>query len=149
MLDAELVAFGVRHHDPTPGVGAATIVDDAGAQFEEAGDLVFLARSVRQQVQVHPILDRLLLGDGDEHQPRQASIARAHHPVIVSRLLHQLLRMSGHRLPEPSDGAGIPAVDVTLRTRELMTSQPAKGWMAVTTVWDARALAHTEGHEHG
>ena len=31
MLDAELVAFGIRHHDPAPWVGTATVVDDAGA----------------------------------------------------------------------------------------------------------------------
>ena len=62
MLDAELVAFGISHHDPAPGVGAATVVDDAGAEVEEAGDLFFLARIIRQQDQVHPVLCRLFSG---------------------------------------------------------------------------------------
>ena len=51
MLNTELVAFRIRHHDPAPGVGTATVVDDAGAEVEEAGELFLLTRVVRQQVQ--------------------------------------------------------------------------------------------------
>ena len=90
MLDAELVAFGIRHHDPSPGVGAPTIVHDAGAQVEEAGDLVSWLESFGNRSR-YPILDRLLLGHGDEHQPRQAPTGRAHHPMVVARTSHQLL----------------------------------------------------------
>ena len=49
LLNAELVAFGVRHHDPAPRTGIATVVDNHGAEAEEAGDLSFLARRVLRQ----------------------------------------------------------------------------------------------------
>jgi hypothetical protein len=68
-----------------PGLERRRVVDDGRAEVEEAGDLFFLARVVRQQVQMHSALDRLSLGHGDEEQPRQAPIGRLTTPVVVAR----------------------------------------------------------------
>jgi hypothetical protein len=61
-LDAELVPFRIRHDNPASGFRTAAVVHNACAEVEQPDHLSCLVRIDRQQVQVHPVLDRLLSG---------------------------------------------------------------------------------------
>jgi hypothetical protein len=59
------------------GLGTEAVVDDPRTHAEETGHLILLVQIDRHEVQVHPVLDRFLLGHRDEDQPWPASIGGA------------------------------------------------------------------------
>src|SRR5450631_3831589 len=67
-LDAELIALGIGHDNPAGPVGPAQVVDKARADAEQSRDLFVTAAGGGHEVKVHPVLDYLAVGDGDEQQ---------------------------------------------------------------------------------
>src|SRR5215471_6045881 len=66
--DAELVALRIGERDPATAIGPAVISEVRSSQREDPLHLLFAGAIGRAQVKVHPVLDLLTVGDGDEQQ---------------------------------------------------------------------------------
>ncbi len=67
-FDAELVALRVGQCHPAGAVGFAVVAEERGAERDRPLHLLVPAHVGRLQVQVHAVLDRLVLRDGNEQQ---------------------------------------------------------------------------------
>ncbi|OLT27088.1 hypothetical protein BJF83_19440 [Nocardiopsis sp. CNR-923] len=71
--DAEFVAFGVGEDGPAGAVGCASVVDEGGAEVDEAlGLLVAGALWCGAQVEVEPVL--VVLGSGTRRKSRGGAL---------------------------------------------------------------------------
>jgi len=81
---------------------------DRGSQRHDALDLLVAGAVSGLQVQVHAVLGRFRLSDGDEQERKVRGLEKH---LGVTRLVVISERGVEHLSPEPAQGVGIGAVD--------------------------------------
>jgi hypothetical protein len=108
--NAELVAFWIFEDDPW--LLALTHVSARGTERLDSRDLLVAFTANGADVEMDPVLHRLLLGDRDEDKTQvRKRIARLRHPQRLALLLNI---PSENGTPERRDPTGIVAVDDNL-----------------------------------
>src|SRR5207244_660648 len=104
--EAELVALGVGEHDPRHLVALAD-VDLAGAEGEQALELLGLVAPRRVDVDVDAVLRHLRFGYGyeDEQRLRRDGLAGGRQPAEPALVVDDRPRQ--HLAPEPGEGRGL------------------------------------------
>jgi hypothetical protein len=102
---AELVAFWIGKHDPGR-FRALPHVDAPRAECDDSLDLCITV--VRVQIDVQPVLQGLVFGDGDEAKARIAVLVRAHDHLVIGLIQDPLVENGG---PETGNRSRIACVD--------------------------------------
>lgn len=114
--DAELVAFGIGECDPAAAIGATVVGLPRGPECEDPLGLLLASAIYRPQVQVHAVLHRLTIRDGNEKQ--QLAPAARHDEAFPVPWLVRIIRVLGevqHLRPEDRLCVRIPGVDRRVR----------------------------------
>src|ERR1700733_3196073 len=114
--DAELVAFGIGECDPAAAIRAPAVGLLRGPECEDPLGLLLARAIYRPQVQVHAVLHRLAIRDGNEKQ-QLAPVAR-HDEAFLMPWLVRIIRVLGevqHLRPEDRLRVSIPGVDRRVR----------------------------------
>jgi hypothetical protein len=114
--DAEFVAFGIGERDPAAAIGPPVVGLLRGPEREDPIGLLLARAICRPQVQVHAVLHRLAIRDGDEQQ-QLAPVARHDEAFLVPWLV-RVIRVLGevqHLRPEDRLCVRIPGVDRRVR----------------------------------
>src|ERR1700677_4089871 len=108
---AELVAFRVGQRHPAGSVCLPVILDERGADAEQALDLLVAGPAGGEQVEVHPVLDHLGLGHRDE---QQAEALAGDDPALGVIGLVRVARVfppARYLAPELGLAVGVGAID--------------------------------------
>jgi hypothetical protein len=110
--DAELVVLRVGEHHPAGAVRVAEVLQLPRPEVEQPGQLDVAVLGARTQVEVDPVLDRLVLGNLDEQQV-MAAVARGDAALHVPGLVRVvgILDVVEHLRPPGGQCVGVAAVD--------------------------------------
>src|SRR5450759_542906 len=111
LLEAKLVSFGVGHHNPAAWAQVASVVNDRCAKSYEPCQLRLLIAPGRNEVQVDPVLDHLLLRNAHEYEPRQLAVRRVRDPIVVTWCVDFFQRVAHDVAPKLCDNSRVVAIE--------------------------------------